>query len=357
MESLTALNLGHLDQRAQLGFLHDAGAPAPRDSAEAKRTTADSAPEREFAGRLSYSRSERTTLFIKTQEGDVVKLKFQAGESVDASASQSKDDGELVSELHVQARSSSRIAIRIKGELSADELSAIQAVVEQAGELASEFFSGDLAGAFAAASDLNVDGQQLAKVALKLKVREKLTYAESGLPFALAPAAPVAPASIEPAVTAIAFPGPSATAGSAPTDSDPVAVSGSASPVIAENTAPAPDAEMPPSAAEEPGPVPPVAAAPIDFLELISDFLAKLLEAFGEGAAAGRPGEQTTSIDLSLKLKIFSSVLLSAGAVAGENESGSNSEIETATDPVPALVEETVEALAANEQPPLELIA
>ena len=67
---------------------------------------------------LSYRRSERTALHIKTQEGDMVRLKIKASESLSVAAGQVEDDGETISELELQARSRTRISFKVKGELN-----------------------------------------------------------------------------------------------------------------------------------------------------------------------------------------------------------------------------------------------
>ena len=94
---------------------------------------------------LEYRRAERTTLQSRTQEGDLVSLKFRVKDALSA-RSATVDNGETtVAELRVCARSSTRLKLSVQGDLNVDELAAIQSIVEQAGTLANEFYAGGTA--------------------------------------------------------------------------------------------------------------------------------------------------------------------------------------------------------------------
>jgi hypothetical protein len=177
---------------------------------------------------LRFRRSERTALYIETQEGDVVRLKIKVRDSLHA-ATHTGDDGATLTE--VAASSTIKIRFSVEGDLNADELAAIRSVVEQATAIAGEFFAGDAPEAFAAAAGLEIDGAQLARVGLRLAVREQLGYAASTT-YRRAPApAPIpAPAAIvvapsepaaEPAAAAPTAATPAATETPAPSDVAP----------------------------------------------------------------------------------------------------------------------------------------
>src|SRR6185369_11865822 len=156
---------------------------------------------------LHYRRTERAGLSIVTQEGDVVRLRIKVRDSLDAAASDATGDSTQVAQLSVDSRSSMKISFHVDGDLNADELAAIQDVVQQVGALADQFFAGDVPAAFAAAQDLNIDGSRLAKVGLRLSMRESVTYSGPALsapaPSTPAPArTPIAPVSSAPASTA-----------------------------------------------------------------------------------------------------------------------------------------------------------
>ena len=163
-------------------FAQVTGSPAPANGGPARShdchggashcsQTAD-----DSAATLRYRRTERAGLYIVTKEGDVVRLRIKVSDSLSAVASDGTDDGSQVAQLTVDASSSVKISFHVDGDLNADELDAIRGVVEQVGALADKFFAGDVPAAFAAAQDLNIDGSQLAKVGLRLSVRESVTY-------------------------------------------------------------------------------------------------------------------------------------------------------------------------------------
>jgi hypothetical protein len=103
----------------------------------------------EESSTMAFRRSDRTTLTIETREGDVVRLKIRASKSPPADIEQLEEDGTTMSEFGLQARSRMRISVKIDGNLNAEEHAAIQAVIEQASAMASDFFVGNVEGAFA----------------------------------------------------------------------------------------------------------------------------------------------------------------------------------------------------------------
>ena len=95
---------------------------------------AETAPSRpqEFATAVEYHRAESTKLRVRTQEGDVVTLRFSARDSLEASSSVAGDDETLVAEIAVRATSTTRLRIAVQGELNADELAALATPAESA---------------------------------------------------------------------------------------------------------------------------------------------------------------------------------------------------------------------------------
>ncbi len=165
-----------------LSFAQVTGSPAPTTRAPARSHACQGGASQcsptadDPAATLSYQRTERAGLYIVTKEGDVVRLRIKVSDSLNATASSGTTDGTQVAQLAVDARSSVKISFHVDGDLNANELDAIRGVVEQVGALADQFFAGDVPAAFAAAQDLNIDGSQLAKVGLRLSVRESVTY-------------------------------------------------------------------------------------------------------------------------------------------------------------------------------------
>jgi len=70
--------------------------------------------------------------------------------------------------------SSSRFNVSVQGSLSAEDLTAINNVLGQVDTLANQFFSGNLADAFASGAALNVDPTEIAKVSIRLSETENL---------------------------------------------------------------------------------------------------------------------------------------------------------------------------------------
>ncbi len=359
--------------------------PAAANTASLDSGSQANAPSGAGAGTtpaLTYQRTENAALYIRTQEGDTVALKISARDALGADLSREGS----ATELKLSGSSNTKIAVYVHGNLNPDELAAVQDVVQQAGALAEQFFAGDAQAAFAAAAGLNIDGSQLAKVGLRLGLRERSTYSElSG-----APPVPSDTAS----ATAGAAPGASAAAaGAAP----------AASSAPAASAAPAPSAPVPAQTASTD-----VGSDLTHVLKTVTDFLHQLLTAFealgeplgndasaagpstkppaapvtanGGAAMAGGatdagagpgPGPDSSSarVDFSLKLRIFQSIVATASVpsmapgpkdstAAGTTDAGSSVSTGTASaDKASALLSDTVDALAAQQQPPLDASA
>jgi hypothetical protein len=354
---------------------------------------------------LSYKRSEKTSLLIKTRDGDVVRLRIGQRESAAVQGSVADDGEKQLTELGLRATSTVKLGVFIRGDLDADELAAIRSVVEQAGSLAQDFFAGETAGAFAAASDLQIDGQQLARVALSLRVREQFSYAQSGpalpLPGLVPP--PTAGDSVEggkgetalPAATmveassrfesrvriaisvgadAIAAP---ATETAPATENAPAVEGAAVSPVISTeaNAVVAPAESIP---AVESGDAPEAraedslpAADPGNLFAVLGSvlgFLTRLIEAFEPvpagnaavdgtteaGVADSAPQVGSDSVQFSLKMRIFSSVMASF-SLASTTESADTSDDSTAA--AVATLSDAVETIAAEADPALDAVA
>lgn len=341
---------------------------------------------------LRYRGSARTALLIETQEGDTVRLKIKATESLKVDAARLEDGDRVVSSAQLQNRSRTSISLIVNGDLNAEELASIQSIVEQASKLASDFFSGDLNGAFKAATELDVDGQQLAKVGLKMRMKEQLTYSQHSVRNALAvppeksaqshlassdrtvpksePAPVTPPTAVEqrtarPAVVAQT---PTENAESVSPASPALEVPPARPSAESTNTV-SPSSQRPLSMVANRG-LTPAGNGPLDFMQdmlsVIADFLTQLADAFDQIQADSEPSDADSmggqmSVSTTLKFKIFESVLVSASELAA-NEASSDSardvlESSSDDDGVPALVAETVEAVAAARQEPVSATA
>ena len=289
------------------------------------------------AASLTYRRAERTALQIRTQEGDVVRLKFNVEDSLRAEAATVEDDDTVIAELSVRARSTTRVKISVQGDLNADELAAIQSVVEQAGALANEFFAGGTAEAAALASAIELNPDQLEQVRLRLSLRERLTYTQIGT----APIGQPAPAAVSDAVPTIADEAQPAP-GTVPTEPAQPAL-----PAAAAESAVPDEAPANPAGAGQPALFPDILSA----FDAIATFLTNLLEALSAVPAPSESSNDTNAFalryDVSFKLRVFQSILISVAEAAGDD----------GDETLPPIVEEALEGLAAERDPALEATA
>jgi hypothetical protein len=288
---------------------------------------------------LSYRRTERTTLLIETQEGDLVRLKIKAREAADfAAASTGQNSDVLLSDISASTYSKTIISVFINGNLNADELAAIRDVLAQASNLATSFFAAGVDGAFAAAESLEIDPTQIATAALRMSLRERVAYSQYG------PAQPVAapaPTATEPRADGGADAVPAAASEAAPVPGvNPDA------PLPQDSAPEEPAAQTPPAPQTEAPELPTANAAAI--LATIADFLGQLFATFDQPEPNETGATPAPSITMSLKLKIFQSLLLTMHSTRPHGAS-------PISDPpaLPTLMIDTLDSLTAAEQPPL----
>jgi hypothetical protein len=298
--------------------------------------------EQEAVTALTYRRSERTTLTLQTQEGDTVRLKIKATEmlAVDAGKTGDDGDGQTISELEVQASSRTRIAIRVNGDLNEQEMAAIQSVIDQAGAMAEDFFSGNTSDAFASASELEIDATQLANVRIRMKTSEQLTYPMAGALQALGMTPQVGTDEADVDETQAADTASTATSTAVEPDETPATVADAAGSESGDTAAPA---------NPEPESIDTTGAADRDqlmanVLQSIGSFLNNLFTAFSGGEDDADNNFAPT--DMTLKLQVFRSMLLSISDMENAKDDGQ------ATD----LAAETIDAINA-QQTPLDAVA
>ncbi|MEE4299748.1 MAG: hypothetical protein V2J24_09925 [Pseudomonadales bacterium] len=269
---------------------------------------------------------QRSTIRIRTQEGDVVRLDLRRRESFSAEDVSLQGPQGSFTSTELSASSRSRLAFTVRGDINEQELAAIQGVFERAESIAADFFGGDLARAFDAASGLEFDSEQLSRVRLSFREREvtRVNFAQFGTvlpaerpdaaaspvgePGAVLPS-PEADRSAPPAVRVARAP--------APTSEQPAAADIPPAGVGARPV----DDDQASSQTEAPVAPAPEAEDPIDaFAEMLGSFLRSTLEGFGSG------GEQRFFFGESFRLNILRSVITvsapdgaeQAGEVAGK---------------------------------------
>ena len=246
---------------------------------------------------------QRSTVRIRTQDGDVVTLKFRQRESF--SALSAADDSGSFTELEMTSRS--RMDLKVRGELDDGEMSAIKAVFERAQEIADSFFGGDLAEAFSKATELEFDQTELAKVRMRFREQEvsQVRFAQLGSYPVLQPAEPVSPVEApaiatqeSPATSADVSPDVKASVpGSEP---EPVVAAGDAEPVT---VTPAEPVEEQPGAIER-------------FLVDVRTFLRSTMEGFEK--SDGQRYFYSESFKLSLLKAVIETSAPESSAEAGD---------------------------------------
>ncbi|WP_040640888.1 DUF5610 domain-containing protein [Halopseudomonas pelagia] len=115
------------------------------------------------ASRLE-AQSQTFDLSVTTREGDKLRISV-AQASASMSNSQVDTGGNRVQGERIQVGG---WQVDIEGDLNDQEREALNALLGQVQELADAFYSGDYAGAFDRALELNLDGSQLASMSLNL---------------------------------------------------------------------------------------------------------------------------------------------------------------------------------------------
>jgi hypothetical protein len=264
---------------------------------------------------LRYSRSDGISLYVQTRQGDIVRLRVKSDQSLSAWAPEPDHGDRVVAETTVSARTATRVSLSLKGSLNTDELAALSALFERVGALAETFRSGDLPSLFAEARALELDAEQLAAVALKRRSSTRLTYA-----------APAARASTStPPVSEVPLAG--ARAQAAARGSETVG-----DVTVAESVAPS-DALR--ARSDD---------ARYSF-RAITDFLTRLiddLERFESPAPANGDG-RAPSIDTSVKLKLFASIVVTLSEADAPGAGGAPS-------PAPDLLPNVIDSIAEQSE-------
>lgn len=234
---------------------------------------------------------QRSTIRIRTQEGDIVKLSLKRTDRVSATDTATINGDESASTTEVEISSRTRLTLRVDGDLNESELAAIQNVFAQAEEIANQFFDGDISAAFDLATGFEFDTEQLARVRMRFRSYEStnISYTEStnSAPAITAPTSPATPAASQ------------APAEVKPVDVTPEPAQPTAEDQVVANTEPS--VEAPPAPAID-------TSVFDDFFSLLSDFLRSIGDGFEN---AGGSGEASIRLHYSesFKLEILASVI------------------------------------------------
>lgn len=247
---------------------------------------------------VDTSTRERSTIQIRTQEGDFVKLYLRRVDNMSATDI-SYTDGEMsFTSTEVALSSRSRTMLQVKGDLNEAETAAIQNVFAQAEVIADEFFGGDVGAAFNSMQSTQFDTEQLARVDLRFR-RQEIT---SGTYVRVAAAVPESNDLAAPTVTAVE--------GSAAGAPEAVAaLDVEAQPVTAAATAAQADAGKDSPIADNAAAPPSVFSAMADFLDTLSAFLRTVGEGFeAESSSVNYTYHYSESFKLNLLKAVMNTV-------------------------------------------------
>ncbi len=138
---------------------------------EAAPATSGSLVAAAYSERFS-ALAETFDMQVTTRDGDKLRISVaQASASWSQSSVAAASDGRS-SVVSASSQSGSlRIGgwqVDVEGELDDDEVKALEKLFGQVQELSDKFYAGDLSGAFDRAMSLNMDGEQLASMSLRL---------------------------------------------------------------------------------------------------------------------------------------------------------------------------------------------
>lgn len=203
-DSLTKINRGLERLAQQFGVTANGAEAKPPTGVGADQTVpagsgGQTAPASQAAA-VEYASSESLTLSVRTAEGDQVRIRMTERQYLGASASYQSNGTEAEYQFSQSAAFAGRYQISVQGSLSAQEQQALGQLLGKVQDVANQFFSGDIQGAFQQASGLGLDGSELAQFSLNLKSVQSLraasysanqpatTQGSNGAARALAPA-------------------------------------------------------------------------------------------------------------------------------------------------------------------------
>jgi hypothetical protein len=123
-------------------------------------------------GNYEYGRAREFSFELTTKEGDKVTIKAASSEGLAVEAGRAGRGNNSVSALNASYSSSQSFSLAIEGELSEEELVAINDLLGRVNDLASQFFDGNLDAAFDQAVNMGYDAEQIGSFSLNLAQAE-----------------------------------------------------------------------------------------------------------------------------------------------------------------------------------------
>lgn len=122
-----------------------------------------------------FKQSSQASIEIVTQEGDKVNVSYSAFIQAASNKSYSQNQQSFSVSAESSSAASANFQFNVQGDLDADEQQAINELLEDVGDLAKQFFNGDVQAAFNASMELGFDSDELKSFALDF---QQSTYVE-----------------------------------------------------------------------------------------------------------------------------------------------------------------------------------
>ncbi|MCW9047287.1 MAG: DUF5610 domain-containing protein [Gammaproteobacteria bacterium] len=122
-----------------------------------------------------FEQSKEASIEIVTQDGDKIEVSYSAFIESASSQSYSRNQQGSSASYELSSVSSSAFQFSVQGELDEGEQQAINELLNKVGDLASQFFNGDVQAAFNSAMQLGFDSEELKSFALDF---QQSTYIE-----------------------------------------------------------------------------------------------------------------------------------------------------------------------------------
>ncbi|NEX22073.1 hypothetical protein G3480_17460 [Thiorhodococcus mannitoliphagus] len=133
-----------------------------------------------MAAAVRYERADDFELTLQTRDGDTVRVSFSQDLNAQGSFAYAQDDqGNRAAVMDLSRSEQSGYSFSVEGDLSVEEIDAIQALVQDVGEVANDFFAGDVQKAFEQVSDVSFDSSQLSSMNLHMSRSEQYSAAQA----------------------------------------------------------------------------------------------------------------------------------------------------------------------------------
>jgi len=132
----------------------------------------------DFAAAERFSRADDFLLELTTKEGDKVTINFSHASATESSIGATRDaNGNAAMSYSVSRAESNNFQFSVEGDLNEEELQSIQKMIEEVGQIANDFFDGDVQEAFEKASEFELDRSQLSSMSLHMSRTEQYSAA------------------------------------------------------------------------------------------------------------------------------------------------------------------------------------